>query len=151
MAMLGRVEDLTLAQLNEITQAWVEQEYHQATHAEIGTSPMRRYLDAPNVGRECPNSQRLRSSAFCCTVKRRQRRSDDTISLGEKRVEIPDRYRHMEQATVRYARWDLRFVELIDPHTSTTLCLLYPLDKSANADGLRRCRTPTQTAPAIAT
>ena len=29
-------------------------------------------------------------------------------------------------------------MELIDPHTLKTLCRLYPLDKSANADGRRR-------------
>ena len=106
---------------------------------------MRRYLDAPNVGRECPGSKVLRS-AFCRTVKRRQRRSDGTLSLAGKRFEIPDRYRHMDQPRVRYARWDLRSVELVDPHTQATLCPLYPLDKSANAQGLRRSRAPEQAA-----
>jgi transposase InsO family protein len=148
MAMLEGVADLDLEQLNTLTQAWVEQDYHQNRHAELGVSPMRRYLDAPNVGRECPASQVLRS-AFCRTVKRRQRRSDGTLSLAGKRFEIPDRYRHMEQPRVRYARWDLRSVELVDPHTQATLCPLYPLDKSANAQGLRRSRAPEQavTAP----
>ena len=143
MAMLEGVSDLDLEQLNTLTQAWVEQDYHQNRHAEIGVTPMRRYLDAPNVGRECPGSRVLRS-AFCCTVKRRQRRSDGTLSLAGKRFEIPDRYRHMEQPRVRYARWDLRSVELVDPHTQATLCPLYPLDKSANAEGLRRSRAPEQ-------
>jgi transposase InsO family protein len=143
MAMLEGVSDLDLEQLNTFTQAWAEQDYHQNRHAEIGVTPMRRYLDAPNVGRECPGSRVLRS-AFCCTVKRRQRRSDGTISLAGKRFEIPDRYRHMEQPRVRYARWDLRSVELVDPHTQATLCPLYPLDKSANAEGLRRSRAPEQ-------
>lgn len=143
MAMLEGVANLTLQQLNEITQAWTEQEYHQTHHAEIGVSPMRRYLDAPHVGRECPESPVLRR-AFCGTVKRRQRRSDGTISLAGKRFEIPDRYRHMDQPQVRYARWDLRSVELIDPQTRAALCPLYPLDKRANADGLRRRRTPTE-------
>jgi transposase InsO family protein len=148
MAMLEGVADLDLEQLNTLTQAWAEQDYHQNRHAELGVTPMRRYLDAPNVGRECPGSQVLRS-AFCCTVKRRQRRSDGTLSLAGKRFEVPDRYRHMEQPRVRYARWDLRSVELIDPHTQATLCPLYPLDKSANAQGLRRSRAPEQavTAP----
>jgi transposase InsO family protein len=148
MAMLEGVRDLDLEQLNTLTQAWAERDYHQNRHAEIGVTPMRRYLDAPNVGRECPGSRVLRS-AFCCTVKRRQRRSDGTLSLAGKRFEIPDRYRHMDQPRVRYARWDLRSVELIDPHTQATLCPLYPLDKSANAQGLRRSRAPEQavTAP----
>jgi hypothetical protein len=137
MAMLSGVADLTLARLNEITQAWVEQDYHRTTHSEIGTSPLRRYLDSPCVGRDCPDSDTLRR-AFRCTVTRRQRRSDGTVSLAGKRFEVPSRYRHLERVRLHYARWDLSGVELIDPHTLKTLCRLYPLDKSANANGLRR-------------
>jgi transposase InsO family protein len=137
MAMLSGIVDLTLARLNEITQAWVEQEYHRAHHTEIGTSPLGRYLDSTSVGRDCPDSDSLRR-AFRCTVSRRQRRSDGTVSLAGKRFEVPSRYRHLEQVRIRYARWDLSAVELIDPHTLNALCRLYPLDKSANADGQRR-------------
>jgi transposase InsO family protein len=146
MAMLEGVRDLDLDQLNTLTQAWAERDYHQNRHAEIGVTPMRRYLDAPNVGRECPGSKVLRS-AFCRTVKRRQRRSDGTLSLAGKRFEVPDRYRHMDPLRVRYARWDLRSVELIDPHTQATLCPLYPLDKSANAEGVRRNRASAPVMP----
>ena len=137
MAMLEGVKELSLDKLNEITQVWVEQEYHQNKHAEIGTTPLRRYLDSTTVGRDCPGSQTLRQ-AFRCTVKRRQRRSDGTLSLSGKRFEIPARYRHIEQPLVRYARWDLSCVDLIDEHTQQILCPLYPLDKSANASGQRR-------------
>jgi hypothetical protein len=143
MAMLEGVTDLTLDRLNEITQVWVEQEYHQNRHAEIGMSPLRRYLDAPEVGRDCPDSVTLQR-AFRCTVTRRQRRSDGTLSLAGKRFEIPNRYRHMERPQVRYARWDLRSVELIDPHTLASLCPLYPLDKTANASGQRRALVPVE-------
>lgn len=137
MAMLEGVKELTLDRLNEITQVWVEQEYHQNKHAEIGTTPLRRYLDSTPVGRDCPDSQTLRQ-AFRCTVKRRQRRSDGTLSLAGKRFEIPTRYRHIEQPQVRYARWDLSSVDLVDEHTQKIVCPLYPLDKSANASGQRR-------------
>ena len=76
-------------------------------------------------------------------MTRRQRRSDGTIALAGKRFEIPSRYRHLEQVLVRYARWDLRHVDLIDPHTLAVLCPLYPLDKAANASGRRRRREAT--------
>lgn len=147
MAMLEGVSELTLERLNELTQVWVEQDYHQRPHAEIATTPLRRYLDASSVGRECPDTQTLRQ-AFRCTVKRKQRRSDGTISLAGKRFEIPSRYRHLEQPTLRYARWDLRAVELIDPRTLTPLCPLYPLDKTTNAEGRRRALEPTPPNPA---
>ena len=73
MAMLEGVKELTLEQLNGITQVWVEQEYHQARHAEIGMTPLQRYLDAAGAGRDCPDSATLRR-AFRRTVARRQRR-----------------------------------------------------------------------------
>ena len=141
MAMLEGVKELTLDRLNEITQVWVEQEYHHSRHAEIGMSPLRRYLDAKQVGRDCPDSATLQR-AFRGTVTRRQRRSDGTISLAGKRFEIPSRYRHLERPTIRYARWDLRSVELIDPHTRAALCPLWPLDKTTNANGQRRALEP---------
>jgi len=77
-------------------------------------------------------------------VKRRQRRSDGTVSLAGKRFEIPARYRHIECPQIRYARWDLSSVDLIDAHTQKILCPLYPLDKSANASGQRRVLEQTE-------
>lgn len=144
MAMLEGVAELDLQQLNTVTQAWVEQEYHHTRHAEIGTTPLRRFLDRPGVGRDCPDSTTLRR-AFRCTVQRRQRRSDGTFSLAGRRFEVPGQYLHLEQVQVAYARWDLRAVELIDPHTLAPLCSLYPLDKAANADGRRRRLAAAQT------
>ena len=150
MAMLEAVADLSLERLNELTQVWVEREYHQLTHTELGMTPLRRFLDAPQVGRDCPDSQTLRR-AFQATVTRRQRRSDGTFSLAGKRFEVPARYRHLEQLSVRFSRWDLRAVELIDPHTRAPLCALYPLDKAANAQGQRRrLEPPVPSAPAAA-
>ncbi len=137
MAMLEAVPELSLDRLNELTQAWVEQEYHQIPHTEIGMTPLRRFLEAPRVGRDCPDSQTLRR-AFQTTVTRRQRHSDGTFSLAGQRFEVPARYRHLAQLQVRFSRWDLRTVELIDPHTRAPLCALYPLDKAANAHGQRR-------------
>jgi len=141
MAMLEGVEELSLKRLNTITQAWVEQDYHRNLHAEIATTPLKRYLDAPDVGRPCPDSATLRR-AFRLRVQRCQRRSDGTLSLAGKRFEVPGRFRHLEALHVAYARWDLRTVELVDPHTGLSLCPLYPLDKAANASAQRRRLTP---------
>jgi transposase InsO family protein len=152
MAMLEGVTELSLTRLNALTQAWVEQEYHQRRHAELDTAPRHRYLDAKSVGRACPAAKPLRQ-AFRCTVKRKQRRSDGTCALAGKRFEIPSRYRHLAQVSVRYARWDLSVVDLIDPRTGQVLCPLYPLDKTANADGRRRVIEPAAaaTTPPVST
>ncbi len=137
LAMLENEDELTLETLNDATQAWVEGDYNRRPHRELGTSPLRRYLDAPNVGREAPDSETLRR-AFRHEVTRRQRKSDGTASLEGVRFEVPSRYRQLETLHLRYARWDLRSVELVDPHTGSPLCSLFPLDKSRNADGARR-------------
>ena len=43
---------------------------------------------------------------------------------------------------VRFAAWDLTQVHLVDPHTGTVLCRLFPQDKAANASGRRRGLLP---------
>ena len=144
MAMLEGEESLTLDLLNQATQAWVEQEYHRTHHTEIGATPLAHYLAGPNVRRDCPGSAVL-SAAFRVEVARRQRRSDGTVSLAGGRFEIPARYRHISVVHLRYARWDLTQVDLVDPRAGTILCPIKPLDKSANADGQRRRLTPVTT------
>jgi putative transposase len=137
LAMLEGEERLTLEQLNEATQAWVTLEYHRTVHRELGVTPLERYLQGPSVARECPGSEELRG-AFRIEVKRRQRRSDGTVSLDGRRFEIPTRYRHLTEVYLRYARWDLSRVDLIDARSGAILCPVLALDKLANADAHRR-------------
>jgi putative transposase len=137
LAMLEGEQNLTLEQLNLATQAWITQEYQRTVHREIGCTPLERFLAGPNVGRECPGSEALRN-AFRIEVKRRQRRSDGTVSLHGQRLEIPSRYRHLGEAHLRYARWDLSRVDMIDPRSGQILSPVRPIDKAANAEGLRR-------------
>jgi putative transposase len=136
MAMLEGVGQLTLDLLNRVTHAWIEQDYHQKRDPEIGSSPLERYRAGPDVGRECPLADRVRR-AFQIEVTRTQRRSDGSIPLDGRRFEIPSHYGHLREVRVRYARWDLSRIDLIDPRSGAVLCALYPLDKSANAAGLR--------------
>jgi len=137
MAMLEGVPELTLDYLNAATQAWVELEYNRRVHSEIGCSPLERFLRAGSVGRPCPDSDTLRR-AFRCQVMRTQRRSDGTVRLEGTRLEVPARYRHIQRLCLRYARWDLSLVDLVDEASATILCALYPLDKTANASSGRR-------------
>jgi putative transposase len=141
MAMLEGEEALTLDALNLATQAWVEQEYHRTHHSEIGTTPLTHYLAGPNVARPCPAAAVL-SLVFRVEVQRRQRRSDGTVSLEGARFEIPSIYRHLAIVHLRYARWDLSRVDLVEPRSGVILCAVKPLDKSANADGQRKRLAP---------
>lgn len=141
MAMLEGEAALTLELLNQATQAWVEQEYHRTHHSEIDATPLNRYLAGPNVRRDCPPTATLQA-AFRIKVARRQRRSDGTVSLEGARFEIPSHYRHLPKVYLRYARWDLTRVDLIDHRSGAVLCPVKPLDKSANADGERRRLSP---------
>jgi len=142
IAMLEGVSELTLDRLNNATHAWVEREYHQTRHAELGCTPLECYRGGPDVGRECPASEVLRQ-AFRKEVKRTQRRSDGTVSLEGRRFEIPSQFAHLKHPRLRYARWDLSNVDLVDARSGAILCPLYPLDKTANASGERRLRKPT--------
>ncbi len=141
IAMLEGESALTLDVLNLATQAWVEQEYHRTKHSEIHVTPLQHYLAGPNVARECPSSETLQNS-FRVEVVRRQRRSDGTVSLEGVRFEIPSAYRTLEQVHLRYARWDLSRVDLVDARTGVVLSPVKPLDKSANATGQRRRLAP---------
>jgi putative transposase len=141
MKMLDGVAELTLDWLNQATQAWVEIEYHRAVHRETATSPLKRLAQAPDVLRTSPSSESLRD-AFRLETSRAQRQTDGTISIESVRFEIPARYRHFRTVTVRYARWNLGRVDLVDPRSGTVLAPIYPLDKSANADGRRALVAP---------
>jgi transposase InsO family protein len=147
LAMLDNCSDLKLSFLNEATQAWIEMEYQREVHSEIGQSPLKRFLESPSVGRECPSVDALRL-AFCQETSRTQRRSDGTISLEGIRFEIPSRFRHFTTIRVRYASWDLGYIHLVDPRAGTVLARLYPLDRTRNAEGLRRSLEEIANGPA---
>lgn len=146
MAMLEHVEPLTLAQLNEASLAWVEQEYHRAEHRELGIAPLARFLAGPDVSRPAPDPEALRR-AFRMEVTRTQRRSDGTVSVDGVRFEVPARFRHVRRLSLRYARWDLSTVDLVDARAGTVLAALYPLDRARNAEGLRRALDPVAASP----
>lgn len=137
LPMLEGVEDLTLELLNQATCAWLEEEYQRKEHSEIGTSPLDRFVNTPDVGRDSPNSEALRD-AFRQAVSRKQRKSDGSISLEGRRFEVPARYRTFDRIHLYYARWDFERIHMFDPRTGTVLCRLYPQDKTVNANGLRR-------------
>ena len=142
MEMLDGVE-LTLDFLNEATQAWAEIEYNRAVHRELSMSPVERFSKAPDVLRPSPSSQAIRE-AFRLQTTRVQRQGDGTISLAGVRFEIPARLRHFREVVVRYARWDLSRIDLVDPQSGTILAPIYPLDRNANADGRRSVIEPDQ-------
>jgi transposase InsO family protein len=136
MTMLEGVPELTLELLNKATQAWIELEYNRAVHRETACTPVERFAHAPDVLRRSPSSESLRD-AFRLETRRIQRQSDGTISLEGVRFEIPARYRHFREVTVRVARWNLGRVDLVDRKSGIILAPIYPLDKTANADGRR--------------
>jgi putative transposase len=146
MPMLEGEPVLTLELLNRATQAWVEQEYHRTVHGELGKTPLQRYLEGPDVGRDSPSSDALRR-AFRMEISRKQRKSDGTVTVEGVRFEVPSAYRTLVRVRLRIARWDLSSVELVDPRTGTHLAILLPLDKLKNADRARRVLAETATPP----
>jgi len=141
MAMLSRVEPLTMEFLNRATLAWVEQEYNRNVHEEIKTSPLDRMQAGPDVSRSSPDSQKL-GLAFTVREKRSQRKSDGTVSIKGVRFEVPSRFRHFQHLHVRYQSWDLTRAYLVDQRTDDLLATIYPQDKTKNAHGRRRALQP---------
>jgi putative transposase len=144
--MLEGVPDLTLAQLNEATQAWVELEYNCSEHSETGQTPIDRLLAGPSVVRDAPSAEAIRR-AFRLKVDRTQRGSDGTVSIAGIRFEVPSCYRHLRKLTVRYARWDLSSADLWDDSLGIVLATIYPVDREANANGFRRPLAPVRSTP----
>lgn len=148
LAMLEGEPELTLALLNEATQAWVEGEYQRRHHYELGCSPLEAALAGPDVVRPSPSSDALRR-AFRIETTRAVRRSDGTFTVGGVRFELPWQYHTLTRITVRVARWDLSSVDLTDPRTGAHLGVVLPLDKARNAQGQRR-RVAASDATALA-
>lgn len=136
IAMLESCE-ITLRNLNEATHAWVEMGYNREIHSETKEAPLSRFMNGKNVGRPSPSPEELRC-AFRMLAERRQRRTDGTISLEGNRFEVPSRYRHFTEISVRLARWNLGLIHMVDSRTGKLLCQLYPLDVAKNATGARR-------------
>ncbi len=137
IAMLSRVEPLRLDFLNRVTQAWVEMEYNRCVHEEIGSSPLERLLEGPDVSRPSLDSEALRF-AFTIQERRTQRKSDGTLSIKGVRFEVPSRFRHFQYLYVRYQSWDISSAFLANQRTGDLLARIYPQDKTKNAHGYRR-------------
>lgn len=144
--MLEAVPELTLALLNEATQAWVELEYNCSIHSETRQTPIERLLCGPSVVRDAPSTEELRR-AFRLKVERKQRHSDGTVSIAAVRFEVPSQYRHLDRLTLRYARWDLSSADLWDDSLGLVLATIYPVDREANASGFRRPLAPVCSTP----
>lgn len=142
VALLSGVEGLTLNFLNRATIAWVEQEYNRSRHRELGQTPLDRLLQSHVVARRAPEFEQLRFHFTRC-MQRSQRRSDGTVSVGGVRYEVPAAMRHVERLTVRFADWDLSRIFVVDPRDrQCVMATLYPQNKAANANGVRRCIEP---------
>src|SRR5260370_15057421 len=146
LPMLEGVADLTLDQLNQVSQPWVELEYNRKVHSEIAQTPLQRFLNDKNVAQPCPSTDKLQL-AFTTEIRRIQRRSDRTLTVEGIRFQVPSRSAHLQELWLRYASWDLSTVYLADPKTGVILCRIYPVDKKKNAEGLRAPRTSAPSCP----
>ncbi len=136
MEMLGKVPELTLDFLNQATQAWVEIEYNRRVHREIGCSPATRFAGAagraaaqPFVGRvaggvspgsEAASAPKRRHDL----VGRRAFRNPSPLSS------LPGRGGALSALGSQSGRSG-------GPREGTVLARLFPLDRTANADGRR--------------
>ena len=147
LAMLGRVEPLTLEFLNKATQAWIEGEYNHHDHEEMKTTPVARMLAGPDVSRPAPDIDTLRRRFTRCET-RRQRRSDGTLRLGGLRFEVPSHLRTLPDLTVRWRSWDLSTAWIVEGRTDVLLATIQPIDREKNGQAGRRSLAPIPEATA---
>ena len=131
MAMLKNKKVITLKELNDLTTAWAEIEYNKSDHSELKSTPLNRFLNHTDISKNCPDLDYL-NQMFRREVIRTVRRSDATISVESKRFEIPYQYKHFRKIRIRYAKWDLSLVHMVDD-SGKTIARIYPLDKSKNS------------------
>ena len=142
LPMLEGVADLTLDQLNEVSQPWVEMEYNRKVHSEIGQSSVATLSPRQQRGRALSLHRQLQL-AFTTEVRRIQRRSDGTLTLEGIRFEIPSRFGHFQRLWLRYASWDLSTVYLADPKTGAILCRILSRGQK------EKCRRPARAQKAL--
>jgi hypothetical protein len=132
ISMLHSVENLTLTELNTLTQVWVEQEYHRSTHSELKATPLEVFLKHKSVLRDPPPLDDLKK-AFRISMTRKQRMTDHTITVDGIRFQVPETYWHQRDLKIAYARWDLSVVDILNEETGRPIATLKPVDKLRNA------------------
>ncbi len=137
MKMLPKYKRLSLDVLNAVTQAWVEQDYHVKIHSEIKEKPLDRFFNSKSVLRPSPEYNDLKHS-FRMVIIRTVRKTDATVTIDGIRFQIPQCYAHMDSVLLRYARWDLGEAEILCPDTQKSIYLIYPLNKLANSNAVRK-------------
>lgn len=136
-AMVLGQENLTLATLNSLSQAWVEMEYNRTIHKETGQKPLDLFIKSKNIGLPSVDEDTLRR-AFRIEDTRTPRASDGSIRIEGTLFRLPQSFWHFSQVLIRYARWDLSYVHLVDPVSGKELDRIYPVDKLANSSCQRR-------------
>lgn len=135
--MLRGQKDLSLANLNKATQAWIEIGYNRQNHREIDVRPIDLFISSKNVGLPAVDEDTLRR-AFRIEETRCPRSSDGIIRIEKIPFRLPERFQHRREVLIRYARWDLGFVHLVDEVSGKELERIFPVDKQVNATGKRR-------------
>jgi len=143
LAMLESVADLDLEFLNEATQAWLS----SAITAPSTVKQARHRSPAGRRARMCCGRAGRRGAALDLRAHRAAHPTAQRRHRGHRCAPLrsAERVRHLDRVLVRYARWDLSQVHLVDEHSGQVSARLYPLDKAANANGIRRPLEPVAT------
>jgi len=146
--MLEDVADLTLATLNEATQAWVELEYNRKLHSENG-EPRSRASQRTRVTRQSRTAPRFAARLHPHPTSALSAKSDGTVVIEGCRFELPNRLRHLTGIESALPYWDLTTVHRWTP--SARCCAgCSPRTRPKIASGLRRPLDQGSAEPVIA-
>jgi transposase InsO family protein len=136
-------EGLTLAELNNALQRWINEHYHVTVHASTRQTPLARYLKHAHLLREAPKDL---DDHFRSQVQRKVDR-DRTVSLGGRLYEAPV---HLigRVVTLLYHEDDPARVEVFSEGTSQGM--LVPLDLKVNGRVRRKQHVMELVSPSAA-
>lgn len=136
MHMIPQNQPITLAELNRYTTAWILQDYHKSIHSELKETPENVFFNAQRV-LERRVSKEMMDRAFRHKITRQVHKGTGSVQVDGVRFQLPKAYRHLKSVVLRYARWNLSSIELVDSQSGVHVSDLYPVNKALNAMGRR--------------
>lgn len=128
--VLMKAEEISLEELSNSFDHWLNNEYHKRFHTGINMSPLERYTEGLNHRGIRHISQEELDNAFCQTLVRLVK-NDSTISIHNHLYEVPSRFIG-QRVEVRYPTAEPHKVTLWEH--GKLLCSLNKIDVNENAN-----------------
>jgi hypothetical protein len=125
---------LSLSQLNQVTTAFLSEEYQNTLHRGFNGIPRERYLAGPRLNIPLPEEEGILTKVFTRIKEVPIKKSDASIVIDTIRYQVPPKLLHFRKLHIAYARWQKSFVFVVNTLTNEREMRLFPVHKLRNAD-----------------